>query len=96
MKKYFYKINGKLLPYHYCSECNKQYTNSDAIKGLIVNIGTSKTPLNYCASPCLKRKFPQPISKKSHTKSIKYPNIKQIETKKHLYENIQKINENIT
>ena len=59
-RDYFYKERGKMLPYHYCSECGKQYKDDEFKAGLIVNVGSNSTPIKYCAKPCLLIKFPPP------------------------------------
>lgn len=59
-REYFYKERGKVLPYHYCSECGKQYKDDEFKDGLIVNVGSSSTPIKYCAKSCLLIKFPPP------------------------------------
>jgi len=60
-REYFYKdAKGVVRPYHYCSECSKQYNDDEFQAGLIVNVGSSTTPIKYCAKPCLLVKFPPP------------------------------------
>lgn len=58
-REYFYKNSkGQVVPYHYCSECGKRYTNEEFNNNLIVNVGTSITPIKYCVKTCLDLKFP--------------------------------------
>jgi hypothetical protein len=63
VREYFYKDpKGEIQPYHYCSECWKQYTNDEFNAGLIVNVGSTATPIKYCAKPCLGLKFTDYLS----------------------------------
>jgi hypothetical protein len=67
-REYFYKNSkGEIVPYHYCSECGKRYTNEDFNDGLIINIGSNTTPIKYCVKPCLSLKFPEPEHQPSAT-----------------------------
>ena len=69
MREYFYKDHGKMKPYHYCSECGKQYKDDEFKDGLIINVGSSTTPIKYCVKPCLQLKFPSPLPKIPKSKS---------------------------
>jgi len=54
----FYKDRkGNLHRYHYCMDCGKQYKEPDLIHGLIVNVGSSKLPIEYCKLNCLDKKI---------------------------------------
>jgi len=69
-RKYFYKnSSGEVVPYHYCSECGKQFTNEEFNVGLIVNVGSKTTPIKYCAKPCLSLKFSEVTSKRQHVEN---------------------------
>jgi hypothetical protein len=72
-RDYFYKDSeGGLRPYHYCSECSKQYNDDEFKAGLIINVGSSTTTIKYCAKPCLQIKFPPELSKKTKTMEEKW------------------------
>ena len=63
-REYFYKENEVVKPYHYCSECGKQYKD-DQLDKEIINIGSRTTPIKYCRTPCLELKQPKPVLKKA-------------------------------
>lgn len=75
-REYFYKDQNKVVrPYHYCSECGKQFNDEEFKAGLIVNVGSTTTPIKYCAKICLQIKFPPPSedSKKKGTTLTELP-----------------------
>jgi hypothetical protein len=69
-REYFYTERGKIKPYHYCSDCGKQYRDDEMESGLIVNMGSNITPIKYCAKPCLLIKFPSPVLKKPESERV--------------------------
>lgn len=62
-REYFYTEARVVRPYHYCSECGKQFNDDEFLAGQIVNVGSGITPIKYCAKPCLSLKFPNGLSK---------------------------------
>ena len=60
-REYFYTDSqGKIRPYHYCSECGKLYNDDEFKAGLIISMGLENAPTKYCATPCFGIKFPAP------------------------------------
>ena len=57
-REFFYLIDGKTKPYHYCTDCGTQYTDEQLQAGEIVNVGSKATPIKYCKTPCMARKLP--------------------------------------
>lgn len=62
-REYFYKKDGKVLPYHYCTECDKKFTDEEFEQGLVIKVGLSASPVKLCKSPCFNIKFPKVIKK---------------------------------
>lgn len=62
-REYFYTKNGKVLPYHYCSECDKRFTDEEFKQGLLIEVGLVASPLKFCKGLCFDTKFPKAVKK---------------------------------
>lgn len=62
-RQYYYKINGKLKKYVYCSICQSGPFREDEESFEFLSLGGANTPINYCRSCCFLRGLTDHLNK---------------------------------